>query len=120
MIHFDFRTIVMTFYKFMCLRICKIQTVFCLSRAENKFVGKFVYELNGVDRQRWKDSLVRLFVGKYIETRRSGRYAPIILAPAEGWGPFGRHLQIISSCRELRYSHLDPLNIKILPLFLIF
>ena len=22
-------------------------------------------------------------------TRRSGRYAPIILAPAEGWGPFG-------------------------------
>ena len=22
-------------------------------------------------------------------TRRSGRYAPILLAPAEGWGPFG-------------------------------
>ena len=22
-------------------------------------------------------------------TRRSGHYAPILLAPAEGWGPFG-------------------------------
>ena len=24
---------------------------------------------------------------KYRNTRRSGRYAPILLAPAEGWGP---------------------------------
>ena len=24
-----------------------------------------------------------------FETRRSGHYAPILLAPAEGWGPFG-------------------------------
>ena len=26
---------------------------------------------------------------KYIIARRSGRYVPILLAPAEGWGPFG-------------------------------
>ena len=25
----------------------------------------------------------------FVDTRRSGRYAPILLAPAEGWGPFG-------------------------------
>ena len=28
-------------------------------------------------------------LGEYGNTRRSGRYAPILLAPAEGWGPFG-------------------------------
>ena len=26
--------------------------------------------------------------GIYSDNRRSGRYAPILLAPAEGWGPF--------------------------------
>ena len=26
---------------------------------------------------------------KYNYTRRSGHYAPILLAPAEGWRPFG-------------------------------
>ena len=25
----------------------------------------------------------------YLYTRRSGCYAPILLAPPEGWGPFG-------------------------------
>ena len=26
---------------------------------------------------------------KYRDTRSSGHYAPFLLAPAEGWGPFG-------------------------------
>ncbi len=31
----------------------------------------------------------RAFITKYCKTRRSGHYAPILLAPVEGWGPFG-------------------------------
>ena len=33
-------------------------------------------------------ALISNNVLKYTSTRRSGHYAPILLAPAEGWGPF--------------------------------
>ena len=36
----------------------------------------------------WGQYLPDIFT-RYGITRRSGRYAPILLAPAEGWGPFG-------------------------------
>ena len=33
--------------------------------------------------------ICKLFQVQIYKTRRSGRYAPILLDPAEGWGPFG-------------------------------
>ena len=34
------------------------------------------------------DFLLILNILEILDTRRSGRYTPILLAPAEGWGPF--------------------------------
>ena len=33
-------------------------------------------------------TLLYSYIWQYSKTRRSGRYAPILLAAAEGWGPF--------------------------------
>ena len=30
-----------------------------------------------------------IIMASYMYTRRSGRYSPILLAPAEGWGALG-------------------------------
>ena len=32
---------------------------------------------------------IYIFILLFFKTRSSGRYAPLLLAPAEGWGPFG-------------------------------
>ena len=35
------------------------------------------------------DMCIYIYIYIYVYTRSFGRYAPILLAPAEGWGPFG-------------------------------
>ena len=48
---------------------------------------------------------------QYLITRRSGRYAPILLAPAEGWGPF-RPSWGPSAPSRVAISKLWTLNIE--------
>ena len=47
-----------------------------------------------IDRRGFNPAVGKVFCGldngqKYKKTRRSGCYTPILLASAEGWGPFG-------------------------------
>ena len=45
-------------------------------------------------------------LSNFYLTRSSGRYAPFLLAPAEGWGPFGP----LGPCRPY-WGPLDPSGI---------
>ena len=47
----------------------------------------------------------------YLVTRRSERYAPILLAPAEGWGPF-RPCWGLSAPSKVAISKLWTLNFE--------
>ena len=54
---------------------------------------------------------------QYNTTRRSGRYAPILLAPAEGWGPIGALLGAFGplfSSRRCKRGHTQ-FSVKIGP-----
>ena len=55
---------------------------------ESEVWRRSIVVLYDVMRIRWK--ILRIWRKRRIfSTRRSGCYVPILLVPAEGWGPFG-------------------------------